>query len=673
MRRPFSFLLAWVLAFGLSTAYTQEDPFLEFDFDEDDALVEAFFNPTGLEALDVCGTVIPAGEARIEDGEVVMQNDELNGLCLLGLSPAFVEDSFPEDVRDYRVRVLVWLEDVNQLLVYIRARATIRADGSVDSAGEVGYAFSVLPDTTHPDLPDGGIGLTEFNACHEVVEHPEWPNNSDGSTVAVAQDPIVSGELYWVEISAQGDDEGGPVLLTGKIWVDGEDEPESPQISVVDPNGLDHTPESLLPEANTQVFFGTSFDFGQQPSAVARLDDLSVTAISGCTEPPVSVVRTLWGETQLIEGAESATYAEGDTYPVSLALGDRRPEGTCDAASSAVIVESIPAGWEAQNVSNDGSYNDAEGTLTWTVDLSQDDIPTLTYEVVAGAGLSGTFHGTIAEPDSEQQSVVSGPTSAINEGALSAVSDFGSIQHWLILGQFETDGLPDEDGLRLDYITDGDATQTSIRPRAGDSIDTDFGGTAASLGLAPNSEGRNPEDLPTWIEWRDLDDDDDRIDVESIYGGADDVVIYAFTYLNVEFETEVSFGVSSDDGVQLLLDGEEIHNNSTARGAMDRNYQDLPAGFESLGNITLEEGQHTLLAKIFDRGGEHNFRVGFVDEFGLELLEAPDGITISLVPDDEPPPPPPLELRRGDADASGSLNITDGIFILNFLFLGGPD
>ena len=27
--------------------------------------------------------------------------------------------------------------------------------------------------------------------------------------------------------------------------------------------------------------------------------------------------------------------------------------------------------------------------------------------------------------------------------------------------------------------------------------------------------------------------------------------------------------------------------------------------------------------------------------------------------------------RRADADASGSLNITDGIFVLNFLFLGG--
>ncbi|MEM7263244.1 MAG: discoidin domain-containing protein, partial [Planctomycetota bacterium] len=41
--------------------------------------------------------------------------------------------------------------------------------------------------------------------------------------------------------------------------------------------------------------------------------------------------------------------------------------------------------------------------------------------------------------------------------------------------------------------------------------------------------------------------------------------------------------------------------------------------------------------------------------------------------DDDPPPPPPGDnFLRGDPDASGAINITDGIFLLNFLFLGGP-
>jgi hypothetical protein len=29
--------------------------------------------------------------------------------------------------------------------------------------------------------------------------------------------------------------------------------------------------------------------------------------------------------------------------------------------------------------------------------------------------------------------------------------------------------------------------------------------------------------------------------------------------------------------------------------------------------------------------------------------------------------------RRGDGNADGEVNITDGIFVLNFLFLGGPE
>lgn len=36
-------------------------------------------------------------------------------------------------------------------------------------------------------------------------------------------------------------------------------------------------------------------------------------------------------------------------------------------------------------------------------------------------------------------------------------------------------------------------------------------------------------------------------------------------------------------------------------------------------------------------------------------------------------PPAPERFIRGDADGSGGLNITDGIFILNYLFTGGPD
>ena len=50
----------------------------------------------------------------------------------------------------------------------------------------------------------------------------------------------------------------------------------------------------------------------------------------------------------------------------------------------------------------------------------------------------------------------------------------------------------------------------------------------------------------------------------------------------------------------------------------------------------------------------------------VEVFECTDG-------DCGGDPPDGNQFRRGDADGSGQINITDGIFILNFLFLGGPD
>ncbi|MEM7233231.1 MAG: hypothetical protein AAF517_13730 [Planctomycetota bacterium] len=45
----------------------------------------------------------------------------------------------------------------------------------------------------------------------------------------------------------------------------------------------------------------------------------------------------------------------------------------------------------------------------------------------------------------------------------------------------------------------------------------------------------------------------------------------------------------------------------------------------------------------------------------------------SVVPEgDEPEPPPSPLFRRGDVDGSGAVNLSDGIFTLNYLFLAGP-
>jgi hypothetical protein len=110
----------------------------------------------------------------------------------------------------------------------------------------------------------------------------------------------------------------------------------------------------------------------------------------------------------------------------------------------------------------------------------------------------------------------------------------------------------------------------------------------------------------------------------------------------------------------------ELHRNNVPRGAEARVYQDTPLTHPNLLGVALTEGKHVLLVKVFEGGGEHNFRVGFVDETGIEIPEGPADVTITL----EPPPPPMEQLRRGDADASKQVNITDAVRILNVLFLG---
>ena len=107
---------------------------------------------------------------------------------------------------------------------------------------------------------------------------------------------------YWLELSAQGNDNCGPVLQSGKVWEDGDSTPDCAQLVVTDPDGLPHTAQTLNPNSDIQIGFGTSFDLGQQPSSTARIDDLSITLLSGCSAAPFIATRTLWNDKTVAEG-----------------------------------------------------------------------------------------------------------------------------------------------------------------------------------------------------------------------------------------------------------------------------------------------------------------------------------------------------------------------------------
>ena len=260
----------------LSPLWTQNpEPFLSYDFEDEE--LDDFFVP---ESDDLCGTEFLMGDLTPQDGGVVLTNDEVDGFGMFMLRPEVVQESFPP-ARNYSVRLRFNLVDNLELAVYLKARWGVdEAAGTANSLLERGYAFTIFPDGVIPNFLDGTLALAEWSSCHDIVEHSDWPDGTFGAGWVDPGFPIVLGEWYWLELTVQGDDDGGPVILMGKIWEDGEDPPEGPQLVVSDPDGLNHDAQTLAPEAEVQLVVAAGFDLGLNiPLATTLLDDISITEI----------------------------------------------------------------------------------------------------------------------------------------------------------------------------------------------------------------------------------------------------------------------------------------------------------------------------------------------------------------------------------------------------------
>jgi len=668
-RRPVGYRVASALVFLIAlrgTAFLHPQELANWDF-EMGGLEDFFVNET---ALFCDAGEIPNGDAIVEDGEVLMTNDLQNGFSFFTLAPGTMEDLFGDGPRDFRLRVKVRLDTVSIFSMYVRMRLGVDVENSqVDVSLLRTYKVDLRAPGIDPAFPEGFLALSERTTCQRLVPHPEWPGAAGRGFAAQALGFRVTQEDFiQMEVTVTGSDDGGPVHLAARAFLDGDDPDSCPTIAVVDLDGLPHTPEALAPEAEIGAAFGSSNDENfNEPGMTCRVDDIRIDRFSGCDIPPLTATRSLWSPRVSVEGTQASQYEPSGERSVSVQLSDPRPAGACQAATSVTVCERVPPGWTVTRASAGGSIGD--GSVSWTVDLSAGLPAPLGYDVMAddGAGLV-TFTGSLREGVGPQSFAVGGDQNAVGAASLPPISDFGSIQHWLVLGPFipEVPGAnPGEAEIRRDYLTDGVTNQENVRPRAGDVQVPDFGGPAASTGLAADFFGRNPDGEPRWVEWRDLDDAVDRVDFESVYGPVDNVLCHALTYLEVEEATEIHLGVSSDDSIQILLDGEERHIHDVGRPASSRTYQDTPDLFPGLGNIVLGRGRYVLLVKVFEGIGEHNFRVGFLDESGIEIPGGPEGVKVTL----EPGP----RFRRGDSNASGGLNITDGVFVLNYLFLGGQE
>ncbi len=387
-----------------------------------------------------------------------------------------------------------------------------------------------------------------------------------------------------------------------------------------------------------------------------------------CLEAPCEVVRSFpEADMELVEGLERPGYSYETPLAVQLQVRNLREDSGngCSEPTEIIVQDEVPLDWSAESISDGGSY--ADGIVEWTVsDADLVEGKALTYTAVPGTrDIEVAFAGRILEPAiSEEDSFpVSGTSSVVPAGGEDVDPVEGGIRKWLILGPFMHDGLweNNEAIAREDYLADGaDITEIDVIPEEGEIVDTDFM-VAYSTGLAlpvnPDSE-INPEGIPQWYRWGDL---DYQVDLQNdmLFGALDNVMCYAACYFVLEEPMTITIGSGSDDGIQVLVDGQEVTNQPLARGW---------PGFVDLSTpIELDAGIHLLMAKVFEIGGAWNFGCRLQDETGQPLF---DGYTITLTPDSGPTEP---LFMRGDANADGGVNIADAVFILAYYFSGGLD
>ncbi|MBN1421106.1 MAG: hypothetical protein JXP34_20205 [Planctomycetes bacterium] len=347
-----------------------------------------------------------------------------------------------------------------------------------------------------------------------------------------------------------------------------------------------------------------------------------------CLIPPATATRTI--ESPLFrdrQGTLIPLFEEGTVMDVSIDVTDIRESipPRCDVPEGLKITETPPQGWTISDVSDGGSV--ANGKITWILATAEEK--TVTYRVTANVGGGESFSGEIIETGADcAEPAGIGGQSDVGDSPL---TDMGFIRNWLILGPYTPGGeAPGVAAMQEDYLTDGAIDEwilgiiPGMEPYDGFQIETDFS-IAYSTGLVATADPNlNPDGIPTWFEWYDL---DDTIRFDDTFGGSlDNIMAYALAYVVNETggPLDVDIGVGSDDSIQVWLNGLPIHTNSIARGSGGTNaVQDVIA------NQVLEAGINVVYVKVFEGGGDHEFRLRFQDAGGLPIT---DGLRIRLAP-----------------------------------------
>ncbi len=301
---------------------------------------------------------------------------------------------------------------------------------------------------------------------------------------------------------------------------------------------------------------------------------------------------------------------------------------------------------------------DAEGGVTilgW--DLNVKDPVDLVFAGIADVALPMTTFGEVTISCYVQDSdgnvsigqadiVVGGPTSIKSDDPNHFEGGgWGFIKTWLILGPLAQGGSagPPLADMRKDFLTDGVAvTEANVRPYDGMSINVDYN-AAFSTGLLCDAwPDTNPGAVPTFFVHMDSDDTinhwvsvSDRRNRDSVFGGTNglggddpnDMVVYHCVYVrnNTPDPLDVTIGGSSDDSLQVLVNGIEAIGHSIPRGyGGTHEVQDR-------GDAVLQPGTNLIMAKVWEGGGGSGLRLR-IEERGTEVALTPPTITLHGVP-----------------------------------------
>ncbi|MFP6739913.1 MAG: hypothetical protein VCD34_14370 [Planctomycetota bacterium] len=261
-------------------------------------------------------------------------------------------------------------------------------------------------------------------------------------------------------------------------------------------------------------------------------------------------------------------------------------------------------------------------------------------------------------------------------------------------------------------------------PQAGDVWpDIDFG-----FGLAAGFDNGGMTEDPTWVSTAYIDEEfgvglpvGDLVDFQAMtvtlsnsdaapfVAPNDNVMGIATTYVinNLDEPLPVDVCTASDDSITVHVNGELVTNVSVCRGSGGAACQETRPAI-------LEPGLNQIMVQVWEGGGGWNFRLGLRESgdfqnlsdgnFLVEFLGAnvdgepvgpggpDDEICDNGLDDDEdgdadcadadcadavnckePPPPAGPQFLRADSDDNGVVNLTDAIFTLNYLFLGGGE